>query len=280
MARSGPGTGCQPVSSGAQEWVVHAFSSVGYCPGMTEVIFLPGIIAPAGVRYGPLLERLPGIDALLKDLEVYAEDRSSPTYSTQDEVDAIEALAEGRGLSRFHLYAHSGGGACALAYLAAHPERLRSVAIDEPATDFTQADQADPYWKEVDAAAALPGPQAVGAFLRLQVAQGVEVPPPPSGPPPPWLAKRPLGMRTFANALRRHHVELSSYSGFRAPVLFTFGSLTHPRWRAMRDRLQALFPDFTSEEFAGLHHLNTSHQAQPDRTAELLTKFWSRADKA
>ena len=55
----------------------------------------------------------------------------------------------------------------------------------------------------------------------------------------------------------------------------TFGSLSNPRWRVMRDRLQGYCPAFTSEEFEGLHHLNTSHQAEPDRTATMLRNFWA-----
>jgi hypothetical protein len=81
-------------------------------------------------------------------------------------------------------------------------------------------------------------------------------------------------MRVLAQALRQHHVDPAAYPAFPRPVLFTFGSLTHPRWRAMRDRLQASFPAFTSQEFEGLHHLHTSHQAVPDRTAKILMKFW------
>jgi hypothetical protein len=46
----------------------------------------------------------------------------------------------------------------------------------------------------------------------------------------------------------------------------------------MRDRLEELFPDFTSERFDGIHHLNTSHQAEPERVAKLLKKFWTRAE--
>ena len=41
--------------------------------------------------------------------------------------------------------------------------------------------------------------------------------------------------------------------------------------------LEALFPDFTSELYEGLHHLNTSHQAQPARVADALRKLWGRA---
>ena len=40
---------------------------------MTSVVFLPGIIAPAAVRYAPLCAELPGVHCVLKDLEVYRD---------------------------------------------------------------------------------------------------------------------------------------------------------------------------------------------------------------
>jgi hypothetical protein len=46
----------------------------------------------------------------------------------------------------------------------------------------------------------------------------------------------------------------------------------------MRDRLARRFPEFTSVEFEGIHHLNTSHMAEPARTAALLTDFWGEGD--
>ena len=42
--------------------------------------------------------------------------------------------------------------------------------------------------------------------------------------------------------------------------------------------LAGLFPDFTGEVFEGLHHLNTSHQAEPDRVAATLVPFWERSE--
>ena len=244
---------------------------------MKDVLFLPGGIAPAEVRYRPFLNYLPGISPLLKDLEVYAGEAPPTGYSVQTEVDGIAGAADRAGWDRFHIYAHSGGAACALAFVASHPERVLSLAVDEPASDFTPADRADPYWTEIDDAVKVPGPRSVAAFLQLQVAPGVELSGPPDGPPPAWMAKRPAGMAALANALRNHRVDPASYSKFDGPVLFTFGSLTHPRWQVMRDRLKGLFRDFTSEEFEGLHHLNTCHQAEPARTAELVTKLWGRA---
>ena len=58
---------------------------------------------------------------------------------------------------------------------------------------------------------------------------------------------------------------------------FTWGSLTHPRWRSMEQRLSKLFPNFSSEVFEGLHHLNTCHVAEPTRVAVRLTALWQRA---
>jgi pimeloyl-ACP methyl ester carboxylesterase len=231
------------------------------------VIFLPGIVAPVSVRYAPLLEYLEGVNAIPKDLEVYASGEPRSDYSIEQEIAGIAATAEQEGFDRFHLYGHSGGGACALAYAAAHPERVLSLAVDEPATDFSDEDHADPYWEEIAAAEALPGPESLTSFLRLQLAPGVELPPRPEGPPPPWMATRPAG---------EYHVDASRYRAVPAPVLYTYGSLSHPRWTTMRERLSSRFQDFSSERFDGLHHLNTSHQADPGRTATLLRALWAR----
>lgn len=241
---------------------------------MTNVMFLPGIIAPAAVRYAPLLQHLHGVNAVLKDLEVYTGEEPPPDYSVATEVEGIDRAADAAGWDRFHIYAHSGGGACALAYLATRPDRILSLAVDEPATDFTDADRADPDWDRIEAAQRLTGRQAVQAFLALQVAEGVTLPPPPQGPPPPWMAKRPAGINAFAAALRRHRIPIERYTSFPGPVLYTYGSLSSRRWATMRDRLAGLFHDFRSERFDGLHHLNTSHQAEPARTADLLRELW------
>jgi pimeloyl-ACP methyl ester carboxylesterase len=241
-----------------------------------DVLFLPGIIAPATVRYAALLPQLPEVNACVTDLAIYAGDAPPKDYSIDLEVANILANADRAGFSRFHLYAHSGGGACALAFAARYPERLLSLAIDEPASDLTAADHADPYWHEIAAARELPGPAATAEFIRLQLAPGVAFAPPP-GPPPPWMAKRPAAIRVISTELQRYEVDPDRFRALRAPVLYTFGSKSHPRWLAMRDRLKALLPDFRDELFEGLHHLNTSHQAEPVRTAALLREFWTHA---
>jgi len=238
-----------------------------------NALFLPGTVAPASVRYAALLPHLKDVDARTCELAVYAHEAPPADYSLEMEIDSIDAAAAAAGFDRFHLYAHSGGGACALAYVAKHPERVITLALDEPASDLSAEDHADPYWKLVDEARALPDREATIAFLRLQLAPGVE-PSIPPGPPPPWMAKRPAGIRAISREIERYEVDPARFRAFSSPVLYTHGSKSHPRWLAMRDRLALLFPDFRAELFEGLHHLHTSHQAEPARTAALLGEHW------
>jgi len=242
-----------------------------------DVCFLPGVIAPAAGRYGALLMHLTDVNAIVKDLEVYRGDTPPTGFSIATEVNGVLRAAADAGVERFHLYGHSGGGAVALAFAVAHPDRVLSLAIDEPASDFTDDCHATYGWDEFDRASALPPAEATRAFLALQVAPGVVLPPPPEGPPPPWMSTRPAGIRAMIRAIRSHHVEPAAYARFAAPVDYTWGSRTHPRWTLMERRLSALFPRFTSERFEGLHHLNTSHQAEPARVAARLREFWREA---
>ena len=243
---------------------------------MRNVILLPGIIAPAVVRYAPLLASFSDVNAVTKDLEVYASDAPPRGYSIALEVAGVDRAADEAGYARFHLYGHSGGGAVALAYAAAHPGRVLSLAVDEPAYDFTDDGRAD--LAEFAPLAALPVAERMRAFMMLQVSSAVALPPPPEGPPPPWMTKRPAGIDAFLSALENHERLESQYRTMRAPVLFTWGSLTHPRWNTMHQRLEKLLPDFTARCFDGLHHLNTSHQAEPGRVARVLDDFWTRAE--
>jgi pimeloyl-ACP methyl ester carboxylesterase len=247
---------------------------------VTDVVFLPGIIAPAAMRYDALVSHLDGVNVTLKDLEVY-RDESPPTgYSIQTEIDGVDRAVNELGLDRFHVYGHSGGGAVALAYAAANGERLLSLAVDEPAMDFTDEGNRSYGWEEFDEAATLAPPESMRAFLRLQVSSEVELPAPSELPPPPWMSNRPAGIRAFLAAARVHSVDPGEYRRFSAPVYFSRGSLTHPRWTTMQARLEALFPDFTGEVYQGLHHLNTSHQAEPARVAAALRALWARASPA
>ena len=98
------------------------------------VVFVPGGITPVRPSYAPLLDELDGeIQPLLKDLELYAADEPPADYSIQLEVDGLGGRWMLPGSARSTWSAYSGGGAVCLAFAAQHPDRLRSLAMFEPA---------------------------------------------------------------------------------------------------------------------------------------------------
>jgi hypothetical protein len=78
--------------------------------------------------------------------------------------------------------------------------------------------------------------------------------------------------------LLRYRLPVGHLHAFDRPVYYSHGSLSHPRWVAMRDRLAGIFLDFTPDLYEGIHHLGTSHQREPARVATALRRLWSRAE--
>jgi pimeloyl-ACP methyl ester carboxylesterase len=246
--------------------------------GAFPVMFLPGIVMPAALRYAPLIKKLgDSTRVLTKELEVYAAATPPAAYTIESEVDSIARAADAAGFDRFHLYGHSAGGACALAYVATHPDRILSLALDEPASDFSPEDRSA-LREDLDGVSGLNAGEKISAFLRLQLAPGVDPPPSPTGSPPAWMANRPAGIDAFVGALLRYRLPPERLRAFDRPVYYSHGSLSHPRWVAMRDRLAGIFPDFTPDLYEGIHHLETSHQREPARVASALRRLWSRAE--
>ncbi len=247
----------------------------GPSPTPLPVIFLPGIIAPAALRFARLFEALgDDVDAVPKDLEVYGGPSVPPSgYSLDTEIAGIARVADERGIGRFHLYGHSGGGACALAFTAVHPERVLTLALDEPATDFSPQDMQEMHQVFLPMLQ-LPPDQQMPAFLRAQMRDGVEPPPMPEGPPPPWIVDRPAGVAAFVRTLSEADVPVERLKAFDRPVFYSYNSLSNERWERMAERLGELFPNMTVELYEGLSHLNSSHAAEPERVAAALRRLW------
>jgi pimeloyl-ACP methyl ester carboxylesterase len=99
-----------------------------------RVVLLPGAVLPAEPAYAALLETLgERVEAVAKDLEVYAGDQPPPDFGLDTEARGILREADAHGFDRFHLVGYSGGGASSLAFAARHGERLVSLALLEPA---------------------------------------------------------------------------------------------------------------------------------------------------
>jgi pimeloyl-ACP methyl ester carboxylesterase len=247
--------------------------------GRIRVMFLPGIMMPAAPRYATLLEALdPDVDPVVKDLEVYEGPTVPPPgYTFGSELDGIARAADDAGWERFHLYGHSAGGACALAFTAVRPERVLTLAVDEPALDFSREDT-DEVRRVFLPLIELPPEEAIPAFLRAQLREGSEPPPPREGPPPPWMADRPAGVRAFVLASSEAEVPIERLRNFDRPVYFSYGSLSNERWERMANRLSELLPNLTVERYEGISHLRTSHVAEPGRVAASLRRLWAAAE--
>jgi pimeloyl-ACP methyl ester carboxylesterase len=248
------------------------------------VILLPGAILPADLAYGALVDLLgDGVEAVAKDLEVYAEAEPPEDYSLDTEAAGALREADALGWKCFHLVGYSGGGAAALATAARHPGRLLSVALLEPAWagnwDLSEAERE--IRREYEQLDALSPDEFMAAFVRLQLRPGVAPPAPASGPPPPRMAKRPAGVRAFMRTFRSYDLDQESLRRFNRPVYYALGGLSNPaQYGEIAERLARVFDDFTLEVFEERHHFDPPHRIEPGRLARSLRTLWERAEAA
>lgn len=236
---------------------------------------------PAEAAYGALIAALgPGVEAVAKDLEVYATPAPPADYSLEVEIAGVLREADAHGWDRLHLVGYSGGGAASLAFAAARPERLATLALLEPAWagswDLSPPEKA--LWLEFDRLEGLPVEQFMPTFMRLGLKPGVPLPAPPSGDPPPWMAKRPAGIRALLRAFRRDDIHRAALRRFDRPVYFALGALSNPdQYGEIAKRLGGVFPDFELEVFEERHHFDPPHRVEPERLANALKALWRRS---
>ena len=247
------------------------------------VIMLPGGVLPAQLAYEGLLAELGDeVDARVKDLEMYAGDAVPPPgYSLEIEVEGILRMAAATGFETFHLVGYSAGGASSLAFAARHPDRLRSLALLEPAwagRTGQSAEEATVY-DRLRSISDLPADQVMPAFVQLQLATGVDPPSPPPGPPPPWMASRLAAMRVFPAVLEAAELDFDALRRFDRPVYFALGGRSNPDlYGRIAGRLGETFPDFTLEVYPERHHFDPPHRIEPARLAAALRSLWTRAE--
>lgn len=245
------------------------------------VILLPGIITPAAVAYAALAQRLQAHGRVhVAELAVYDDDQPQAGYGLADEFASIERHAANAGFDRFHLVGYSGGGAIVAAYAAKVPDRVASLALMEAAWLGNQGSEREMQVRErFEATATLPPKEAMAEFTRLQLAPGVVPPAPPPGDPPAWMAKRPAGIAAINRLFRSSELRADELRAFDKPVLYMLGGKSSADFHGeIARRAGKLFPDFQLELFPERHHFDPPHRSEPERVADLLLRFWDRAE--
>jgi pimeloyl-ACP methyl ester carboxylesterase len=251
-------------------------------PARRVVVFLPGGVTPVALSYAPLLDELAAeIDPVLKDLEVYAAAGPPDDYSVVSEVEALRRTVDDAHLDTFHLVGYSGGGAVSLSFAARYPQRLKSLALFEPANVPGAWDEDERgSWRDFNAAMAdVPPEQMLGEFTRLQVRPGVELPSARPGPPPDWMASRPSGLRAMMSAFAADDTDRAWLRRCHFPVYLGYGLLTEEFMVHRVQVLAALLPDIWIEAYPGVHHFGPPQRTQPAHFADALRLLWSRAER-
>lgn len=247
-----------------------------------SVVAVPGGVLPAAQRYAPLAAALKGeVDLHTKDLEVYARAEPPGDYSIDLEVEALAQFTDDLDLRRFHLLGYSGGGFVSLAFAGAHPDRLLSLALFEPADvpGEPSAEEAALRERLQTRLAGLDQATFMDMFVRLQVRPGVRVPQ-PSGPIPEWMRNRPAGLAAMMAAFRTYPFDREQLRTWQFPVFLGYGELTAEQEELKAAVLGRLVGDIHIRRFPGIHHFVPPERLYTPDHVHALRGLWRGAEES
>jgi len=247
-----------------------------------QVICIPGSVAPAALRYGPLMKHVGGAAEFhLKDLEVYREPAPPADYSIEEEVEALGRFADSKSLGSFHLVAYSGGGFISLAFAGTNQHRILSLSLFEPARIPGElSDKERAFFSALEAKLrGLEGDQFMATFVREQVKPGAQLSP-PTGPVSPEMRKRPAGIAALVRAFAEYRFDRNVLRTCAFPVSYAYGDLSHEEQAVKAGILARLFPDIRVQRFAGIHHFVPPEMIYTPEYARSLLEQWRRAEES
>jgi pimeloyl-ACP methyl ester carboxylesterase len=197
-------------------------------------------------------------------------------YGLTTEVDAVNAAAQARGLSQYHLFGFSAGATVALAATLALGQAVQSLTLLEAAVigddDWHPAETA--FRASLAAIRALPAEQRIPACRQLYIRPGEPLP--PLGPPAPWDARDDM----LEDMLAQVGFTSSDLAAITQPVLAISGGRSNPRFRYQDERLVEVIPHARAEVFSERSHSSPPHRAEPAHLAEMLIDFWTHGRPA
>ena len=236
----------------------------------------PGLPEPGIIPLAAISDEVAGV-AVINRLGLAVWDLApGEPYGLATEVDAVNAAAQARGLSRYHLFGFSAGATVALAATLALGPAVQSLTLLEAAVigddDWHPAETA--FRASLAAVLALPPEQRIPAARQLFARPGEPLP--PLGPPAPWDARGDM----LEDMLAQVGFTSSDLAAITVPVLAISCDLSHPRFQHQDERLVEVIPHARAVVFSDCSHLNPPHRAEPARFAELLIDFWTHARPA
>jgi pimeloyl-ACP methyl ester carboxylesterase len=244
---------------------------------MKSVVCLNGNM-PVHDTFAPLAKELNGEVALvLKDREAYAREPGAE-LTLADEVEGVRQAAETNRLESFHLLGYSAGAVVAIAFTAAYPERIKSLALIEPPWigNDTVSAEAKALHDALDRVLTqVPPHQRMGQFRQAIMRPGEILPPVPPGPVPTWASTRAEQGQMLWQAIRTATLKKERLRSFMAPVYVTVGTRSHPGFRATAEELVSVFPRASLDMYDGADHfeIHTKYVAQ---LAAALRSLWAR----
>src|SRR5260370_13936475 len=195
-------------------------------------------------------------------------------------MEAIDRLADGNGLYRFHRVGYSGGGFISLAYSGTRPQRLLSLSLFEPAQIPGELSREEEQFFAVleSKLVGLRGDAFMSTFIREQVKPGAVLTPPPPGPPSAEMQKRPAGIAALIKAFREFPFDRNVLRSVTFPVLYAYGDLSHQEQALKAGSLAQLFADIRGRRYAGVHHFVPPEQIYTVDHTALLLDHWRRAE--
>jgi pimeloyl-ACP methyl ester carboxylesterase len=220
------------------------------------------------------------IDALFKDMEVTSDDGPQLDWTLQMEVEALQAVTGRAAPGPFHLVGYSGGAAVALAFVASHGDRVRTLTLIEPSwvgNDSWSTSEAA-FWEAYDRAMALTDAEAaLEAFAVVMRGPGV---PGPSILPrdPRQVALLRSRLRIVGVGYRRAVLDRSALGSFNRPVYLPVGGRSTPRMAAAAALLVGCFPNAQIEMYDDCDHFDLM-RTPVKRMALALASLWAQGDR-
>ena len=181
------------------------------------------LVAPGGAAplFRSFLGAIEGVVGTPYDLRLAAGAFEPEASTLEHAVQSLESFVRESMSMPVHLVGHSGGGAVALAFAAAHPRLLASLTASEPPWVGSSEAGNIGFLDDLRRVVELPTDEVSGAFARLYAASDDVV-----AELPPFDDAQVRILRAVAIEYQRAHLDLDKLQEVDVPVLLPYGSAT------------------------------------------------------